>query len=70
MTNASNQISCTLPTPDELATNPRAVPGLKVVRGGWLSNDGTILQSCASLTRWCALYEVVFERDETNDAPR
>ena len=65
-------LSTALPTPAELATNPHAVRGLKVVSAVWTNNDSAVLVRCDNYTgtskqQWVAYYEVVFERDETND---
>ena len=67
-----NFLPRTLPTPAELAANPRAVRGLKVVSAVWTTNDSAVLVRCDNYTgtkkpQWIAYYEVVFERDETND---
>ena len=66
-----SSLPTTLPLPAELAANPRVVRGLKMVSSVWTTSDGAVLQFCANYSalrpQWIAYYEVVFERDETND---
>ena len=69
-----SSLPTTLPTPAELAANPRAVRGLKVVSSAWVTNDGAVLvrgnwNYRPPRPQWVAYYQVVFERDETNDEP-
>ena len=66
-----SSLPTTLPTPANLLTNPRAVRGLKVVSTDWITNDGAVLvrrwNYGNTKQQWNAYYEVIFERDETND---
>ena len=68
-------VSFELPKLRDLQDNPRLVRGLKMTSNVWTKVDGRILRFVPNYTgsnqaQWVGFIEVVFERDETNDAAR